>query len=124
MRIMVVDDSIIIRKQIERLLDGSNYAVIGSAFDGVDALEQFNVLRPQVVTMDITMPRMDGLETIREMVKINPNVRILVISAMRDKRIAMRAIRLGGYGFLYKPFTKYQLTRSLSELFEDLQSSE
>lgn len=118
-RIMVVDDSIIIRKQIERLLEGSNFVVIGSAFDGLDALEQFESLRPTIVTMDLTMPRMDGLKTIKEMLKISPKTKILVISAMRDKRIAMQAIRLGAYGFLQKPFTRYELTQALSELFED-----
>lgn len=123
MRVMTVDDSIIIRKQIERILEGTNFVVVGSAFDGLDALAQFESLRPQVVTMDLTMPRMDGLEAIKEMMKVDPRVRILVVSAMRDKRTAMQAIRLGGYGFLYKPFTKYQLTHALSELFEDLKTA-
>lgn len=119
-RIMAVDDSIIIRKQIERLLEGSNFVVIGSAFDGLDALEQFESLRPTIVTMDLTMPRMDGLQTIEEMLKINPKTKILVVSAMRDKRIAMQAIRLGAYGFLHKPFSRYELTQALSELLEDV----
>lgn len=118
--VLVVDDSIIIRKQLERLVDGTRFELLGSAFDGIDAIEQFKTLKPSVVTMDITMPRMDGLQTIREMLQIDPDVRILVISAIRDKRTAMRAIRLGGYGFLYKPFTEYELTQSVTELFEDI----
>ena len=116
---MVVDDSMIIRKQIERILSGTNYEFVGSAFDGGDALKQFIKLRPQVVTMDLTMPRMDGIETTERMLRVDPNVRILVVSALRDRRTAMRAIRLGAYGFLYKPFTEFELTQALSELFKD-----
>ena len=123
MRIMVVDDSMIIRKQIERILSGTNFEFVGSAFDGGDALKQFIKLRPQVVTMDLTMPRMDGIETTKRMLRVDPDVRILVVSALRDKRTAMRAIRLGAYGFLYKPFTEFELTQALSELFKDLSES-
>ena len=123
MRIMVVDDSMIIRKQIERILSGSDFKFVGSAFDGGDALKQFIKLRPQVVTMDLTMPRMDGIETTKRMLRVDPDVRILVVSALRDKRTAMRAIRLGAYGFLYKPFTEFELTQALSELFNDISES-
>ena len=123
MRVMVVDDSMIIRKQIERILSGTNYEFVGSAFDGGDALKQFIKLRPQVVTMDLTMPRMDGIETTERMLRVDPDVRILVVSALRDRRTAMRAIRLGAYGFLYKPFTEFELIQALSELFKDFSES-
>ncbi len=119
-RILVVDDSLIIRKQIERVLCNTDFEFVGSAIDGTDALMQFKQMRPQVVTMDLTMPRLNGVDTIKLMMEIDPTVKILVISALRDKRTAMHAIRVGGYGFLYKPFSVMELTQALSELFEDV----
>jgi len=119
-RILVVDDSLIIRKQIERVLGNTDFEFVGSAIDGTDALMQFKQARPQVVTMDLTMPRLNGVDTIKLMMEIDPTVKILVISALRDKRTAMHAIRVGGYGFLYKPFSVMELTQALSELFEDV----
>lgn len=120
MRIMVVDDSIIIRSQIEKVLQGTELEFVGSAVDGSDALRQFEELRPQLVTMDLTMPRVNGVDAIRHMVRMDPDVRILVISALRDKSTALRAIRAGGHGFLYKPFTVLELTQALNQLIEDL----
>ena len=121
-RILVVDDSLIIRKQIEQVLSNTDFEFVGSAIDGTDALAQFKQLRPQVVTMDLTMPKLNGVDTIKLMMQIDPNVKILVISALRDKRTAMHAIRVGGYGFLYKPFSVIELTQAFAELFEDVRA--
>ena len=66
------------------------------------------------------MPRLNGVDTIKLMMEIDPTVKILVISALRDKRTAMHAIRVGGYGFLYKPFSVIELKQALDELFEDV----
>ena len=122
-RIMVVDDSIVIRKQIERVLRNTEFEIVGSAVDGSDALAQFKQVRPHVVTMDLTMPRLNGIDTIKLMMEIDPSVKILVISALKDKRTAMYAIRMGGYGFIYKPFSVTELTQALTELFEDVKES-
>ena len=119
-RILVVDDSLIIRKQIEQVLGKTDFQFVGSAIDGTDALAQFKQTRPHVVTMDLTMPRLNGVDTIKLMMEIDPTVKILVISALRDKRTAMHAIRVGGYGFLYKPFSVIELKQALDELFEDV----
>ena len=84
MKFMVVDDSDVIRTKIRNALD-QDFEVVGSAANGQEAVEQFKMLRPRVITMDITMTIMDGLETIQAILDEDPDVRVLVISALADK---------------------------------------
>ncbi len=119
-RFMVVDDSRIMREQIENILQGERFEFVGAAQDGLQALHEFKSLRPKVVTMDLTMPKIDGTETIRRMIKIDPSVRILVISALKDKATALKSLRLGAYGFVAKPFSKQQLQSAVTKLVENL----
>ena len=120
MKFMVVDDSQMIRNQIARVLGGDKFELVGSAEDGEQAVAEFCELRPRLVTMDLTMPRMNGLDAIEQMVAIDPDVRILVISALKDQDTALEALALGAHGFLCKPFTDYDLVASIEELVSDL----
>lgn len=120
MRFMVVDDSEIVRMQISEILSSENFEIVGTAKNGVEALEQFAELRPDVMTLDITMPLMDGIETIKRIMDIDDNVRILVVSALADKATLLRAMSLGAYGFLCKPLTEHSLAEAIEELIEDL----
>ena len=118
-RFMVVDDSKVIRNQIERILGSSKYEFVGSAKNGVEAIQEFEKLRPEMVTMDLTMSEMNGIETIERMIAIAPSVRILVVSALSDKATALKALRLGAYGFLCKPFTTFDLNEAVDELMSE-----
>jgi two-component system, chemotaxis family, chemotaxis protein CheY len=120
MRIMVVDDSEIIRIKIADVLADENFEIVGTARNGVEAVKQFQLLRPEIITLDITMPLMDGIETIKKIVEQDDQVRILVVSALADKATLLRAMSLGAYGFLCKPFTDNDLAESIEELIEDL----
>ncbi|MDE1923612.1 MAG: response regulator [Gammaproteobacteria bacterium] len=113
---LIVDDSNIVRRRIERSQQFDNLVVIGSAANGVEALEIFAKTDPDVVTMDLTMPMMDGIECIGRMVAKRPSVRILVISALADKATAVEAMERGANGFLNKPFTDRQLNEAIEEL--------
>jgi len=84
LRMMIVDDSNIIRRRIERSQQIDRLEVVGSAANGVEAVEMFRRTSPHVVTMDLTMPEMDGVECVEQLVKINPEVLILVISALEE----------------------------------------
>ena len=117
--LMIVDDSNIIRRKIERCHDSEKFNVVASAANGAQALELFKSLRPQVVTMDLTMPEMDGIACIEQLVAIDPNLHILVISALSDKATGIEALKKGARGFLCKPFTEEQLLTALTELTED-----
>lgn len=120
MRIMVVDDSEIIRIKIAEVLQGEDFEIVGKARNGVEAIKQFKQLRPEIMTLDITMPLMDGLETIKKIVAIDDQVRILVVSALADKATLLKAMSMGAYGFLCKPFTDNDLAEAIDELIEDL----
>jgi two-component system chemotaxis response regulator CheY len=115
-KLMIVDDSNIIRRRIERSQQFEDLHVVGSAANGVDAVEMFKKMDPDVVTMDLTMPRMDGIECISQLVALKPAVRILVISALADKATAVEAMERGANGFLNKPFTDRQLNEAIAEL--------
>jgi len=114
-KILVVDDSLIIRNKIERFL-GSEHEY-EMAKDGEEAVVMFRQQQPQFVTMDLTMPNMDGVECITEIRKLNSSTKILVISALDDKLTALEAIKNGANGFLGKPFTEKELEHALTILF-------
>ena len=115
-KLMIVDDSNIMRRRIERSQNFEELELVGTACNGLEAIEMFRKMDPDVVTMDLTMPQMDGIECIENIVKIKPAVRILVISALADKATAVEAMEKGANGFLNKPFTDRQLNEAIAEL--------
>jgi two-component system, chemotaxis family, chemotaxis protein CheY len=116
MKLLIVDDSNIMRRRIERSQQFEELTVVGTAGNGIEALEMFRKTDPDVVTMDLTMPQMDGIECISKLVQLKPAVRILVISALADKATAVEAMERGANGFLNKPFTDRQLNEAIAEL--------
>ncbi|HKZ73231.1 MAG TPA: response regulator [Steroidobacteraceae bacterium] len=119
-KLMIVDDSNIMRRRIERSQQLESLEVVGAAANGVEAIELFRQTDPDLITMDITMPQMDGIECIRRLVELKPAVRILVISALADKATAVDAMEKGANGFLNKPFTDRQLNEAIAELIRVL----
>lgn len=115
-KLMVVDDSNIIRNRISRIYNADEFELVAAATNGKEALDLFKIHKPNVVTMDLTMPQMDGLECIERLVEIDPEVRILVVSALSDKATGIQALQLGASGFLCKPFSEEELAEALSEL--------
>ena len=118
MRLLIVDDSKIIRSRIQRSVEHFNLEVVGSASNGAKAVEMVRTSRPQIVTMDLTMPEMDGIECIEKILLLNPKLLILVVSALADKATAIQAMKKGALGFLCKPFTEEELTNALGLLIE------
>lgn len=121
MRLLVVDDSNMIRTRISKIVqDGGvgKIALVGLARNGVEALRIAKATHPDVVTMDLTMPEMDGMQCIREMLRLLPNTSILVVSALNDKATAIAALKLGARGFMAKPFTDDELRLALLDVME------
>jgi two-component system chemotaxis response regulator CheY len=119
--LMIVDDSMIFRNRIARLaaderLQGVN--VVALAADGFQAVQQAQIHKPDFVTMDLTMPRMDGPACLQALRKVVPDSRVLVVSALSDRATALKALTRGAHGFLLKPFSDDQLVGSLRELME------
>lgn len=118
-RLMIVDDSNIVRNRIQRLYNSDTFSLVATATNGDDAVEKFKLYKPEVITMDLTMPQMDGLECIEKLVELDPGVRILVVSALSDKATGIKALELGASGFLCKPFSEEELVEALDELVSD-----
>ncbi|MDR1854396.1 MAG: response regulator [Azoarcus sp.] len=119
MKLMIVDDSAIIRSRIARILANPRLdfiRTIGMARNGMEAITLFMQQTPDLVTMDITMPEMNGVECTEKMIAFHPDCNILVISALSDKATALKALKKGARGFLYKPFTDEELVAAFLEL--------
>lgn len=119
MKLMIVDDSNIIRTRIARLTVDSRlplFQIIGMAKNGLEALSLAQRFQPKVVTMDLTMPEMDGITCVEKLCHLDPSMRILVISALSDKTTAINALKKGAHGFLHKPFSDEQLVGGMLEL--------
>lgn len=119
-KLMVVDDSMVFRNRIQRLARDRlpGIAVVAAAADGLEALEQARKHQPEFVTMDLTMPRMDGPACLEQLRSVLPNGRVLVVSALSDRGTALKALTRGAHGFLLKPFSDEQLVESLRELMQ------
>jgi len=118
MKLLIVDDSNVIRRSIQRTIAQQDTEV-RTAGNGREALRVFDEFEPEVVTMYITMPEMDGLSCVEAILGKKPETRILIISALADKATAVKAVKRGATGFLLKPFTAETLTTELAELFVD-----
>ena len=115
-KLLIVDDSNVIRNRIGRHSSLLNFEVVATAINGMDAVEQYRKFKPDLVTMDLTMPHMDGLESIQAIMDIDPDANILVVSALSDKATGIRALKYGARGFICKPFTDTQLSKALEEM--------
>jgi len=103
-RILVVDDAAFMRMMIKDILAKNDFEVIGEAADGAQAVEKFQELSPDLVTLDITMPEMDGIEALKKIREIDPNARVIMCSAMGQQAMVIDAIQAGAKDFIVKPF--------------------
>lgn len=117
-KVLVIDDSPFVFKAVTKALEGTEWEVVGNALDGQLGIDKYVELRPDVITLDVTMPVMDGLETARKLVAINPNVKIVMLSAMGDETLHNEAREIGIKYFLTKPFKPESLQEKLAEVFQ------
>ena len=102
--VLVCDDAVFMRTLLSDILSQSGFEVIGEAETGVQAIERYKQLRPDLVTMDIVMPDMGGIDAVREITKFDANARILMCSAMGQQALVVEAIQAGAKDFVVKPF--------------------
>lgn len=117
-KLMIVDDSRVIHAEITKMLEGSEFEIVACCRSGEAALEEYGPVNPDVVTMDIVMPGIDGLETCRRLVEKWPDARILMISSLAYGSTTENSEELGAKGFLYKPFNRDDLVDSLRKVME------
>lgn len=103
-KILIVDDAAFMRMMIKDILGKNGYEVVGEAQDGAVAVEKYKELKPDLVTMDITMPEMDGIAALKEIKKFDPNAKVIMCSAMGQQAMVIDAIQAGAKDFIVKPF--------------------
>ena len=103
-RILIVDDALFMRGVLKKMLEENGYTVVGEAANGLEAIEKYKELKPDLVTMDITMPDMTGLEAVKAIRGIDSKARIVMCSAMGQNAMVMEAVQNGAIDFIIKPF--------------------
>jgi two-component system chemotaxis response regulator CheY len=103
-RVLVVDDAAFMRKMVTDALTGGGHEIVGEAGNGAEAVQRFQELRPEVMTLDITMPEKDGIAALQEIIAIDPSAKVLMCSALGQESKVLESIKLGAKDFVVKPF--------------------
>ena len=114
-KVLVVDDAAFMRLTLKTMLEKNGYEVVGEAENGVKAIEMYKMFNPEIVTMDITMPDMDGVEALAEIIKFDPKANVIMLSAMGQEGKIRDAVLNGAKGFIVKPFKEDYLLKALSK---------
>lgn len=103
-RVLVVDDAAFMRKMVTDALTGGGHEIVGEAGNGAEAVQRFQELRPEVMTLDITMPEKDGIAALQEIIAIDPSAKVIMCSALGQESKVLESIKLGAKDFVVKPF--------------------
>ncbi|TFE03391.1 response regulator [Jeotgalibacillus sp. R-1-5s-1] len=117
-KVLVVDDAKFMRMTLKNMLSNSDFEVIGEAENGQDAIEQYKALSPDLVTMDITMPVLDGISAAKEILREDPSAKIIMCSAMGQQKMVIEAIEAGAKDFIVKPFDSLRVIESMSRVIK------
>ena len=115
-RVLIVDDAAFMRTSLKMMLERNGYEVVGEADNGEVGVKKFQALNPDIVTMDITMPKMDGIKSLQAIRAINSDANIVVISALGKEELVREAIIFGAKGFILKPIKEEHLIETLNKV--------
>uniref|UniRef100_A0A7C3N741 Response regulator n=1 Tax=candidate division WOR-3 bacterium TaxID=2052148 RepID=A0A7C3N741_UNCW3 len=115
-RVLIVDDAIFMRRMIADILKKEGFEICGEAGTGSQAVQMYRELQPDLVTMDIIMPDMSGIDAVREIIKEFPNAKILMVSAMGQQSLVVEAIQAGAKDFVVKPFQPSRVLESVNRV--------
>jgi len=108
-KIMIVDDAAFMRTMLKDILLQGGHEVVAEASNGEEAIEHYRMFRPELVTMDITMPIMEGVQALREIRRIDPQARVIMCSAVGQRQMIVEAIQSGAKDFIVKPFQSFRV---------------
>ena len=114
--VLVVDDAAFMLVTIKNMLEKNGFNVVGEAENGKVAIHRYHELKPDIVTMDITMPEMDGLAALKTIMQLNPEARIVMMTAMGQQGMVKEAVMAGAKGFIVKPFKEETVVTALGKL--------
>ena len=114
-KILVVDDAAFMRMMIKDILSKNGFEIVGEAADGIQAIEKYKETMPDLVTMDITMPEMDGITALKEIKKMNPSAKVIMCSAMGQQSMVIDAIQAGARDFIVKPFQADRVLEAINK---------
>ena len=114
--ILVVDDAAFMRMKLKDILEKNGYTVVGEAANGLEAISLYKEVKPDLVTMDITMPEMDGIDALKHIKAYDANAKVIMCSAMGQQGMVMDAIKAGAIDFIVKPFDTARVVKSISKV--------
>ncbi|WP_294377012.1 response regulator [uncultured Clostridium sp.] len=114
-KVLICDDTMFMRAMLKGLLTDNGYEVVGEAENGKMAVEKYNQLKPDVTLMDITMPEMDGIEALNEIMASDSNAKVIMCSAMGQEQMVISALRGGAKDFIVKPFENERVTQAIAK---------
>jgi two-component system chemotaxis response regulator CheY len=117
-RVLVADDAAFMRQMIRDILEAEGLEIVGEAVDGVEAVEQFERLHPDLVTMDIVMPRCSGIDAVKRILEKDAGARIVMCSALGQETLVMEAVQAGAKDFIVKPFKPESVSATLKKVLE------
>lgn len=115
-RVLIVDDAAFMRMMIKDILEKNGFEIVGEASNGIKAVELYKSEKPDVVTMDITMPDMDGIEAVKAIKAFDPAAKVIMCSAMGQQSMVMDAIRAGAKDFIVKPFQADRVLEAIKKV--------
>ena len=115
-KILIVDDAAFMRMMIKDILTKNGYEVVAEAANGVEAVDLYKSHQPDLVTMDITMPEMDGIEAVKQIKAVNPAAKVIMCSAMGQQSMVMDAIKAGANDFIVKPFQADRVLEAVKKI--------
>ena len=115
-KVLITDDATFMRLSLKSMLERNGFEIVGEAENGAIAVEKYKMLKPDIVTLDITMPVMDGLEALKQIKAFDKSAKIMMISAMGQETIVREAIILGAVGFVIKPFNEETIAKAFNKL--------
>ena len=118
-KVMIVDDTKFMRNILKNILKKKDLEIVGEAGNGREAVEKYNELKPDIVTMDIIMPEMDGIQATREILKMHPDAKILICSAMGQQALVIEAIQAGAKDFVIKPFQPARVLEAIDRTLQE-----
>ncbi len=118
-RVLIVDDASVVRLLIKKVLTEGNFDIVGEAVNGIDALAKYKELKPDIVTMDITMPEADGIQATKDIIAFDANAKIVMLSGIDQKDMLWQAIKAGASSYIVKPFENDRILSTLNEVINN-----